>query len=72
MARRGNNNAGEDLPKTKITKDAVKKAFGIFKFIGPYKWKFALGMVFLILTGATALAFPWLMGELIKSGNISS
>ena len=63
MARRGSskNGAGE-LPKVKITKDSLKKALGIFKFIGPYKWKFAIGMIFLALTGATALAFPWLMG----------
>lgn len=73
MARkRSNKNGAEELPKVKITKDSMKKAMGIFKFIAPFKWKFALGMVFLGLTGVTALAFPWLMGALIKSGNISS
>ena len=73
MARKKLNQGGiEELPKAKLNKESLKKALGIFKFIGPFKWKFALGMVFLGLTGATALAFPWLMGALIKSGTISS
>ena len=62
---------GDHLPKAKITKESLKKAFRIFKFMGPYKGQFALGMIFLVLTGATALAFPWLMGELVNASSIS-
>lgn len=73
MARkRSNNSTTEDLPKVKITKTSLKKALRIFNFIGPYKWQFVLGLIFLILTGATAIIFPKLMGLLVDSGTISS
>ena len=64
--------AKDDLPKAKLNKSNLKKASRLFNYVGANKWKFFLGMLFLVLTGATALAFPWLMGELIKSAEISS
>ena len=54
-----------DLPKSKITKSSLNKALLIFKYAGNHKWKFYVGLVFLLLTGGTALAFPKLMGMLI-------
>ena len=54
-----------DLPKSKITATSLQKATLIFQFAGHHKWKFYVGLVFLLLTGATALAFPKLMGMLI-------
>jgi ABC transporter fused permease/ATP-binding protein len=56
-----------DLPKSKITKSSLSKAILIFKYAGSHRWKFYVGLVFLLLTGATALAFPKLMGMLIDS-----
>ena len=56
-----------DLPKSKITKSSLNKAVLIFKYAGSHRWKFYVGLVFLLLTGATALAFPKLMGMLIDS-----
>lgn len=60
-----------DLPKTKLSKENLKKSLRLFKYIGPHKWKLALGMLFLGLTGATALLFPKLMGDLIKTADFS-
>ncbi len=54
-----------DLPKSKITSSALQKAALIFKYSGNHKWKFFIGLIFLLLTGATALAFPKLMGMLV-------
>ena len=54
-----------DLPKSKITANSLNKAILIFKYAGHHKWKFYVGLVFLLFTGATALAFPKLMGLLI-------
>ena len=54
-----------DLPKSKITATSLQKATLIFKFAGKHQWKFYVGLVFLLFTGATALAFPKLMGMLI-------
>ncbi len=54
-----------DLPKSKITATSLQKATVIFQFAGNHRWKFYVGLVFLLFTGATALAFPKLMGMLI-------
>ncbi len=56
-----------DLPKSKITKSSLNKAVLIFNYAGSHRWKFYIGLIFLLLTGATALAFPKLMGMLIDS-----
>lgn len=61
MARRIEN----DLPKSKINASALNKAKLVFKYAGNHTWKFYVGLVFLLLTGATALAFPKLMGMLV-------
>ncbi|MCC9074371.1 ATP-binding cassette domain-containing protein [Flavobacterium sp. F-65] len=55
----------DDLPKSKITATSLNKATIIFKYAGNHQWKFYVGLVFLLFTGATALAFPKLMGMLI-------
>lgn len=54
-----------DLPKSKITVSSLNKAVLIFQYAGNHKWKFYVGLFFLLLTGGTALAFPKLMGMLI-------
>lgn len=54
-----------DLPKSKITATSLQKATLIFQFSGPHRWKFFVGLFFLLLTGGTALAFPKLMGMLV-------
>lgn len=66
MAKRGRlrPNDSDELPKVKLNKDSLKRASRIFRFIGPHKWKFVLGMVALAGTAATALIFPRLIGEL--------
>src|SRR3989304_5092324 len=55
----------EDLPKPKLNRETLGKAVRIFKFIGPHKWKFFFGLLFLAGTGAVALIFPKLMGDLM-------
>jgi ABC transporter fused permease/ATP-binding protein len=54
-----------DLPKSKITRSSLNKATLIFKYAGNHRWKFYVGLIFLLFTGGTALAFPKLMGLLI-------
>ncbi len=61
MARRIEN----DLPKAKINKTSLNKAAHIFHYAKGHQWKFYVGLLFLLLTGATALAFPKLMGMLV-------
>jgi ABC-type multidrug transport system fused ATPase/permease subunit len=54
-----------DLPKSKITASSLQKAILIFKYADNHKWKFYLGLLFLLLTSVTALAFPKFMGMLV-------
>lgn len=54
-----------DLPKAKLDSNSLQKAIRIFKYGKGHKWKFFLGLIFLLLTSATALAFPKLMGMLV-------
>jgi ABC-type multidrug transport system fused ATPase/permease subunit len=57
----------EDLPKAKVTRDSLRRAVRIFSYTGRHRWKLWLGMFFLLLTGGTALIFPLLLGNLVKS-----
>ena len=56
-----------DIPKVKITQSSIKKALRIFEFIGAYKFQFFIGLIFLVLTGATAIVFPKFMGQLVDA-----
>ena len=55
----------DEFPKVKLNKDSLQRASRIFKFMGPHKWKFVIGMFFLAGTSAVALIFPKLMGNLM-------
>lgn len=57
----------EELPKPKINKELVKKALEIFTYLKPYKLKFFIGMIFLVLSSLTMLTFPALLGAMIDA-----
>jgi len=59
--RRGEVSAEDKKP---ISRTGLQKAFSIFKFIYPYKGYFLSGMVFLLLSTLTTLAFPYFVGDL--------
>lgn len=66
MAR---NNKSEDLPKAKLNKTSLQKATRLFGYLRPDKGKYIVGLIFLALTSATALAFPMLIGDLVNGAN---
>ncbi len=50
-----------------------RKSTKVFAYIKPYKWSFALGFFFLILSSLTAMLFPYFLGQLIGyEGNSTS
>lgn len=55
----------DEMPKAKINKQSLKLASRLFSFLGPHKWKFFVGLIFLGLTAATAIVFPALLGKLM-------
>lgn len=62
---RTNTTPGDEMPKAKLTGESLKRASRLFSFMGKHKWKFYLGLFFLLCTGATALVFPQLLGQLM-------
>src|ERR1044072_6698219 len=64
----------DEMQKTKINRESLKRSASLFRYMGPHRWKFFLGLVFLALTATTALIFPRLMGELmgVISGQTSN
>jgi ABC transporter fused permease/ATP-binding protein len=61
--------ANESEKKSKrITKESFKKAARVLKFFKPYRGRYVVGFVFLVLTSVTSLAFPWLLGKLVDAG----
>lgn len=61
---RGKQNATEDLPKVKLNWENLRRSFRLLDYVGNQKWKFALGMFFLIGTASVGLLFP------LKSGTM--
>lgn len=51
--------------KKPLTKDGLKKFVGVFRFVGPYRWSFIMGLFALTLSTLTLLSFPFLGGKLL-------
>ncbi|WP_421828309.1 ABC transporter ATP-binding protein [Larkinella sp.] len=67
MAKRGRgSDENEEDKKVKVNRDALKKSLRLFRFIKPYKGYFITGLVFLLLSSATTLVFPKLLGDILK------
>jgi len=67
-----NEAAPNDSPKTgqekkRIRWDDLKKTWEIFRYALPYKKEFIIGMIFLMLSSVTVLAFPALTGKLLDA-----
>jgi len=70
MAKKGfnsNNNQKEEVEKVKVTKESLKEALVLFKYIKPYQGKFIFGLVFIALSAISTLAFPVLLGKMIDA-----
>jgi len=61
MARRKHK---EERPKAKLTKESLKQAISIFKYIKPYGWYFAAAMFFLVVGSLTFMVLMGLPGEM--------
>ena len=73
MARSGMNTSGgdlaADLPKAKVNKESLQRSLEFFRFVRPYRAKFIVGMVLLVLSSSTFMAFPWVAGKLVDAAN---
>ncbi len=72
MARRGFNSNTEqqaEVEKVKVSKESLKEALVLFKYIKPYQGKFIFGLVFIALSAISTLAFPVLLGKMIDAAS---
>jgi ABC-type multidrug transport system fused ATPase/permease subunit len=56
-------------PKKKITLSGLGKLFRLYSYIKPYKYEYALGLLFLLGSSSASLVFPKLLGQLVDLGN---
>ena len=65
MAKRGRNFGEEasEEDKKKLNRESLSKALRVFRFVRPYRTQFIVGFIFLILSTATTLSFPALIGQ---------
>lgn len=61
MARNGLNSSSspsQEFSKSKINKENIQKISALLSYLKPYKTKYLIGMVFLLLSSVGGLAFP--------------
>jgi ABC-type multidrug transport system fused ATPase/permease subunit len=58
----------ENEEKVKLTKASYQKAKRLFGYLKPYRVKFSVGMLFLLLSSVAGLVFPMLLGSLFGGG----
>lgn len=51
--------------KRKLNKDNFRKLLGVFKYVLPYKRVFIAGLICLVFSSTTLLAFPYFAGKLL-------
>ncbi|MBB6612236.1 ATP-binding cassette domain-containing protein [Pontibacter sp. Tf4] len=69
MAKRGFGQTGaqDGEERKKITKESFRRGLRIFSYVLPYKYKFIVGLAFLVFSSITFMAFPYLVGQLFDS-----
>ena len=58
--------------KVKLTKESYSKAAGIFRYLKPYGFIYFIGWIFLVLSTSAGLVFPYLLGKLLGTANVSN
>ncbi len=66
--RRGHRDDGDKVPKP--SKEARKKAWRIWSYMRPYRWRYFFGLVFLLLTSLVFLAFSVLTRDLVNASKL--
>lgn len=55
-----------ELPKAKLNKETLNKISALLKYLKPYKWKFFIGFIFLLISSLTGLLFPGLIKVMLE------
>ena len=55
--------------KGRKTGSGLKELLKLYQFLKPYRWKFVLGMLFLLISSGASLMFPKFLGNMVDMGN---
>ena len=55
--------------KGKKAGSGLKELLKLYRFIKPHRWKFVLGMSFLLISSGASLMFPKFLGNMVDLGN---
>ncbi|MBI1223785.1 MAG: ATP-binding cassette domain-containing protein [Bacteroidetes bacterium] len=66
MSRRNPASTTDTTESKKFNLEQARKALKIFKFVRPYRWRLAIGLVLLFISSMVFMIFPFLSGELIN------
>jgi ABC-type multidrug transport system fused ATPase/permease subunit len=69
MARPRYTENKEESPKAKISKESIKEALVILKYLRPYRGQFIGGLIFIALSAGNTMMFPLLLQKLIDSAS---
>jgi len=58
-----------EVEKKKISRDGLRNAFKLFKYIKPFQGQYYIGLLFLLGSTTTSLIFPKLLGDLVNAAN---
>lgn len=66
MSRRDASSPNEP-PKRKFSAEGLRRLRLLLTYVRPYRGRFAVGLVFLVLSSLTTLAFPKVIGDLVDA-----
>ena len=55
--------------KVRKAGSGLSQLLKLYRFLKPYRWKFALGMSFLLISSGASLMFPKFLGNMVDLGN---
>src|SRR5436190_11947611 len=62
-----NTQAGIELPKAKMDRESLRQALELFRYLRPYRGRFAAAMCSLFTGSLLTLAFPYLAGSIVDA-----
>ncbi len=65
-----NTPASEEKPKKRVRIADIKRSLRVYRFIEPYKALFITGLIFLLGSSLTSLAFPLFTGKLVDASKV--
>ncbi len=67
-----NDQAGIELPKARLDRESLRQALVMFRYLRPYRARFAAALVALFLASLLSLAFPYLAGSIIDAAVVAA